>query len=221
MTQKSVLTFGILICGFFVWNIWTILALESRIARLEAVQDFIGDEMSGKIPTKEDIKTTVERSNDRKQNGTVKASLRQTDRFDNSVRSNKSSNDSSATNNTLESAVLGLDNPEVKEVFDEYLEQYLKTWQDNQKHDDISKFLDHLSTTTEVYCEESGLTEDVQEQIIQRLEKAHEDWIAMDVALETGEIDQREYLEVNGSIEKDVMKDMTEMIGEEAWEKLA
>ena len=221
MTQKLVFVFGILICGLLVWNIWTIQALESRIARLEAEQDFIGDEVSGKRPTKQDIKTTSDRSNDREQNVTVKASTSGSDQFDNSDRSNRSSDDPSEIKKTLGSAILGLDDPKVKEVFDEYLDQYLKTWQDNQKNDDMSRFLDHLSTTTEVFCEESGLTEDVQEQIIQRLEKAHEDWIAMDVALEVGEIDQREYLEINGKIEKEVMRDMTEMIGEEEWEKLA
>ena len=62
---------------------------------------------------------------------------------------------------------------------------------------------------------------DVQEQIIQKIEKAHEDWIAMDVALEVGEIDRREYQEIDKAIEKELIKDMTKMIGEEAWEKLS
>lgn len=220
MTQKLVYAFGIVMSALLIWNIRTIQALESRIATLEDEQAFTGD-ASGKKPTKQDNNPKTDRSNDHEQNETGKASKDPSDRLDNSFRSKSLSDQSSETKRTLGSAVLGLDDPEVKEVFDEYLEQYLKTWQDNQKNDDMSKFLDHLSTTTEVFCEESGLTEDVQEQIIQRLEKAHEDWIAMDVALETGEIDQREYLERNGSIEKEVMTEMTEMIGEEAWEKLA
>ena len=221
MTQKLVLGFGVSICGLLMWNIWTIQALESRIAVLEAEQGLVGDAVSGKKKIKEDTETTADRSNDREQNVAVKASPSRSDRFDNSDRSKGSSDDPSEIEKTLGAAILGLDDPKVKEVFDEYLEQYLDTWQDNQNSDDLSNFLDHLSTATEVFCEESGLTEDVREQIIQRLEKAHEDWIAMEAALEDGEIDRREYQEIDSTIGKEVERDMNEMIGEEAWKKLS
>ena len=221
MTQKSALVFGTLICIFLAWNIWTIQALESRIARLETGQTFIGDKVSAKSAKEQDIKTSSDRSHTREQNIAVKASKSRSERFENSDRSKISSNDPSDIKNTIGSAVLGLDDPKVKEVFDEYLDQYLKTWQDKQKSNAMSNFLDHMSTATEVFCEESGLTEEVREQIIQKLENAHEVWIANDVALETGEIDRREYQEIDETVSKEVKKDMTELIGKEAWEKLS
>ena len=151
MTQKLVFVFGILICGLLLWNIWTIQTLESRIARLESEPDFIGEEVSGKRPTKQDIKSTSDRSNEREQNVSVKTSTSRSERFDNSDRSKISSDDPSEIKKTLGSAILGLDDPKVKEIFDEYLDQYLETWKDNQKNDDMSSFLDHMSTATEVF----------------------------------------------------------------------
>lgn len=221
MAQKITIAFGILICVMLVWNISTIQKLESRIARLEAEQDTDGDGGLAQKSRQQDIKTMSDRSNDGEQNTSVKGAPSSSKRLYNSSGSKHSSDRPSDNKKPLGVDVLGFDDPKVKEVFDEYLDQYLKNWQDSQNTNEMSKFLDHLATTTEVFCEESGLTEDIQERIIQRLEKAHEDWIAGDIALEKGEIDQREYLERNGTIEKEVMKDMTEMIGEESWEKLA
>ena len=50
MTQKLVIGVGVLISGLLLWNIWTIQGLESRIARLEAEEGFLGDDVSDNRP---------------------------------------------------------------------------------------------------------------------------------------------------------------------------
>ena len=223
MIQKSGIGLGVLICGLLVWNVWTIQSLEYRIAILETEAGFIGDEVPGKRPTKQEDKTTSETPDqltDREQNGTLKVASR-SDQLATSGRLNRSSTESNKIKKTVGAAILELDEPEVKAAFDAYLNQYMKNWKDNQKSDGLSKFLDHMATSTEVFCEESGLTEDVREQIIQEIETAHDVWIANDVALETGEIDRREYQDRDKTLGEKLQSDMTELIGQEAWEKLS
>ena len=223
MIQKLGIGLGVLICGLLVWNVLTIQRLESRIVLLEAEAGFAGDEVPEKRPTKQENKTTSETPDQltaREQNGTLKAASR-SNQLATSGRSNRSATDSYKIKKTVGSAILELDEPEVKAAFDAYLNQYMKNWKDNQKSDGLSNFLDHMATSTEVFCEESGLAEDIREQIIQEIETAHDVWIANDVALESGEIDRREYQETDKKIGEKLKSDMTELIGKEAWEKLS
>ena len=111
--------------------------------------------------------------------------------------------------------------PAAREAFDDYLEGFLEAREEDKAYDEESNYLDHLSTTVEVYCEESQLSGEVQERIVQRLETAYENWTAVDAALEADEIDHRELVERHGRIEEAVTSEMTELLGEEAWEELA
>ena len=218
MFQKMVVGICFTLCGLLMWNIWTIQSLESRIAVLEA-------EQAAKASVSKTSEKTMHNS---KADSDIPLSLDQKSKLKSAQHSKQSSNSSaqataedSERSELVSAAILGLDDPEVKEVFDDYLDEYLKNWQQDKDRKNESGWLDHMSTTIEVFCEESNLGEDIREQIVRRAEAAHEEWSAVDRALESGQIDRRELQEMHGKIEKEVTEDMHALIGEEAWEELA
>ena len=71
--------------------------------------------------------------------------------------------------------LLGLDDPKARQAFDKYLDGFLEAREEDRSYDEESDYLDHVSAAVELYCEESNLGGEVQEQIVQRLETAHED----------------------------------------------
>ena len=218
MFQKTVVGIGFTLCGLLMWNIWTIQNLESRIAILEAEQAS-GTSVS---KTSEKTKHHSKSDSDIPLSRDLKSALKSEQRSERSSnRSARASAEDSERSKLVSAAILGLDNPEVKEVFDDYLDEYLKNWQQDKDRKNESGWLDHMSTTIEVFCEESNLSEDIQEQIVRRAEAAHVEWVTADKALESGQIDRRELQEMHGKIEKEVTEEMHALIGEEAWEELA
>ena len=120
-----------------------------------------------------------------------------------------------------QATLLGLEDPQAREAFEAYLDEYLTAREEDRSYDEETDWLDHLSTTIEVYCEDENLSGEVQEHIMQRLETAHSNWTAADAAVEAGEIDRRELIERHRAIEEAVTSEMTELLGEEGWEDLA
>ena len=101
------------------------------------------------------------------------------------------------------------------------MEDFIEAKQEARSELDESNYLDHMSTTVEVYCEELNLPAEVQETVVLRLETAHEGWTGADAAHEAGEIDRREMLEIHGQIEEAVTTEMVDLLGQESWEELA
>ena len=218
MFQKMVVGIGFVLCGLLMLNIWTIQNLESRIAILEAEQ------ATGASVSKTSKNTTrnSKSNSDIQLSGAPKSALNLDQRsVQSSNKSAQASVEDAEHSELAGAAILRLDDPEVKEVFDDYLDEYLKNWQQEKDRKNESGWLDHMSTTIEVFCEESNLSEETQELIVQRAESAHEEWEAVDRALESGQIDRRELQELHKKIEKEVTEYMHDLIGKESWEKLA
>lgn len=189
------------------WNVWTLQALKDRIAVLEVASATLTEARSSSTRS-----ATREATSERRE-GVAR-------------RGPKSSTVHSAapdggTDERAEAALLGLDDPEVKAAFDAYLDDFIEAKQETRSELDESEFLDHMSTTVEVYCEELNLPAEVQETVILRLETAHEGWTGADAAHEEGEIDRREMLEIHGQIEEAVTTEMGDLLGQETWEELA
>ena len=218
MFQKMVVGIGFTLCGLLMWNIWTIQNLESRIAILETQQAARVSVSKASERTKHHSKSDSDISSNRDPKSALKLDQRSEQ---SSNRSAQASVEDLERSELVSAAVLGLDDPEVKEVFDDYFDEYLKNWQQEKDRKNESGWLDHMSTTIEVFCEESNLSEDIQEQIVRRAETAHVEWSAVEKALESGQIDRRELQEMHGKIEKEVTEDMHALIGEKAWEELA
>ena len=202
------LLFGLiaLFAGLLVWNTAKLQDLSTRLATLEDAQ---GSASPGPAATVASARRTSANPSTRPA----------TDRAagDASTAAQGTDGGPKADPATL----LGLTDPAAREAFDDYLDGFLEAREEDEAYDEESNYLDHLSTTVEVYCEESALSGEVQERIVQRLETAYENWTAADAALEADEIDHRELVERHGRIEEAVTSEMTELLGEEAWEELA
>ena len=210
MNQRLLFGLGALITGLLVWNTTTLRDLDSRLAALETAQ----------ASSREGSEVTAASA----RRSSASASTRHATRFAVDHTDDAASTGTQGADGRPEAdpaTLLGLDDPDAKEAFDSYLEAFLEAREEDRSYDNESNYLDHLSTTVEVYCEESELSGEVQEHIVQRLETAHENWTAADAALEADEIDRRELLERHGQIEEAVTSEMIALLGEEAWGELA
>ena len=203
----GLLGLGVALLG---WNLWTIETLKARVAVLEATRGTVSTEGSTTAgrAQQETASRTRERQARRKAEAASGSSSASQERAEERV-------------GVAEAALLGLDDPEVKAAFDAYLNEFIEEKQEARSEIEESNYLDHMTTTVEVYCEEMDVPADVQERVVLRLEQAHEDWTGADAAHEAGEIDRREMLEVHGQIEEAVMTEMVELLGQENWETLA
>ena len=195
------------------WNVWTVQALKDRISVLEAAPERLGEERSSATRSTQRDASTERREGMalRGSNGSTGGSLAPDGR----------TGERAEAEAALEAALIGLDDPEVKAVFDAYLDDFIETKQEARSELDASNFLDHMTTTVEVYCEELNLPAGVQDTVVLRLEAAHEGWTGAEADQEAGEIDRREMLEIHGEIEESVGSEMEDLLGQEAWEDLA
>ena len=196
-----------LVVALLAWNFWNIQTLEARLAILEAAPAARGESR-----TSTTVVARRESSVPRRVEVLPPGST---------VRSEAPDGRIGAGASAAEVALLGLDDPDVKAAFDSYLESFIEEHQDARSELEESNYLDHMSTTVEVYCEELNLSAEVQERIVLRIENAHEGWVGAELAHESGEIDRREMLEIHGKIEDAVRTEMVELLGEESWEELA
>ena len=208
MNQRLLLGSGMLCAGLLVWNTATLRRLDARLAALESAQESADADASAAV--------------DAAGREAAGAATRPTTRMAVPPRAGAGSAATPTPPTDVDPAtLLGLDDPASREAFEDYLDGFLEAREEDRSDDDESEYLDHVTAAVELYCEESNLSEDVQEQIVLRLETAHEDWVAVDAAVEAGEIDRRERLERHGRIEEAVKSEMTELIGEEAWQELS
>ena len=207
----------IVIFGFVLallgWNVWTVQALKDRISLLEAAPETLGEERSSTTRSAQ-----WDASSGRREGVAQRASSGSMGR---SSAPDGRSDERSETAEALEAALIGLDDPEVKAVFDAYLDDFIEEKQEARSELDESNYLDHMTTTVEVYCEELNLSAEVQDTVVVRLEAAHEGWTGAEADHDAGEIDRREMLEIHGEIEEAVTTEMVDLLGQETWEELA
>ena len=210
MNPRLFFGLGAPLAGLLIWNTTTLQDLSARLAALESAQE----------SAKTDSAATAASA----RRTSANASTRPATRLAMDRTAGDPSTAAQGADGRLEAdpaTLLGLDDPDAREAFDSYLEAFLEARDEDRSYDEESNYLDHLSTTVQLYSEESGLSGEVQEQIVQRLETAHENWTAADAALKADEIDHREMVERHGRIEEAVTSEMTALLGEEAWEELA
>lgn len=213
MKQSLTIGLGGLTATLLAWNTVTLWSQDTRLAALEAAQVSLG---GGTPAVGEPVRGVSA--------GSASTSGQRGGRPALGHAAGSKTPTSRAAGADIEPGpvtLLGLDNPEVKEAFENYLDDYLQARREDQSYNEESDFLDHASAAVELYGEDASLSDDVQEQIVQRLETANTNWFAIDRAIDAGELDSREALERRQKIEASVTSDMIDLLGEEAWEDLA
>ncbi|HCH61304.1 MAG TPA: hypothetical protein DFR83_00770 [Deltaproteobacteria bacterium] len=198
-----------LVVALLGWNVWTVQTLKDRIAVLEAAP--AGLDAAHALTT---------RSAERKAASERRVGVSQRRSIGSAARSADPDRPSGERVAAADAVLLGIDDPEVKAAFDEYLDEFIDAKREARSELDESNYLDHMATTVEVYCEELNLPEEMQDRLVVRFEAAHERWTGADAAHEAGEIDRREMLEIHGQIEEAVNTEMVELLGQESWEEL-
>ena len=206
MRSRLIFGIGTPLAILLSWNTASLRALESRLSALET-----GHVVHGEAPATPSTSPTTTSNRGAGQSAAHRAP----------AHASSSSGSAGRRAEAGPAALLELDDPQTRAALADYLEARLEAREIDASYTDEADSLERATAIAEGYAEEKGLSSDVRAQVMEHLEKGTADWHALDRAVISGEIDDRDRREGRGEIEAYVVGGLTELLGEEGFEELA